>query len=468
MRWKLIPVLLVSLTFCNSSAAPVSSRSAGGEASENSTSGAISRSRNNAIVNAARKVSPAVVSITVLSTRVVEERPFFIDPFWREIIPPTYRLERIQSLGSGVVISPDGYIITNQHVVGDNPDSIIVTFPDASQYTARLVGKVDKLDIAILKVKSGRKDFPYAELGNSDSLVVGEWAIAIGNPLGYYLDDVEPTVTAGIISGIHRTIRGMEDRVYRNMIQTDAAINPGNSGGPLVDADGRVIGINTFIFSKSGGFEGIGFAIPINTVRKVFSEIVRYGHLREAIVPIEVQDLDNHLREAVGYGGKFGVIVVNSMLRDVREGDIIVSVNGQTIKNTGDWEDMTYILVPGDVLKLRIFRNGKYIDVRVKAKEFVLKPYSGPLGAEVVQMDPFVARKLGIPYTSGVAVLSVRKGSLADFMGLEKGDVIKELNGMKIETIKDFQRAERIVMKSRRVYGRIWRNGQILSFNIVF
>ncbi len=468
MRWKLVSVLLVSLTFCNSASVPDKSPSPENPVSRIKTSESISRSRNNAIVNAARKVSPAVVSITVLSTRVVEERPFFIDPFWREIIPPTYRLERVQSLGSGVVITPDGYIITNQHVVGDDPDSIIVTFPDASQYTARLVGKVDKLDIAILKVKSSRRDFPYAELGDSDSLVVGEWAIAIGNPLGYYLDDVEPTVTAGIISGVHRTIRGMEDRVYRNMIQTDAAINPGNSGGPLVNADGKVIGINTFIFSKSGGFEGIGFAIPINTVKKVFAEIVKYGHLREAIVPIEVQDLDNHLREAVGYRGKFGVIVVNSMDKSVREGDIIVEVNGQVIKNTGDWEDMTYILVPGDVLNIRLFRDGKYLDVRVKAREFVLKPYSGPLGAEVVQMDPFVARKLGIPYTSGVAVLSVRKGSLADFMGLEKGDVIKVLNGVKIETIKDFQRAERIVMKSRRVYGRIWRGGQILSFNIMF
>ena len=460
--------MLVSLTFCNSSAIPGNK---GGESAVErkvQVSKTISDSRNNAIIKAAKAVSPAVVSITVLSTRVVEERPFFIDPFWREIIPPTYRLEKVQSLGSGVVVSPDGYIITNQHVVGEEPDSIIITFPDASQYTARLVGKVDKLDIAILKINSNRKDFPYAQMGNSDSLMVGEWAIAIGNPLGYYLDDVEPTVTAGIISGVHRTIRGMEDRVYRNMIQTDAAINPGNSGGPLVDADGKVIGINTFIFSKSGGFEGIGFAIPINTVKKVFAEIVKYGHLREAIVPIEVQNLDNHLRAAVGYKGKFGVIVVNSMDKNVREGDIIVSVNGQVIKNTGDWEDMTYILVPGDVLNLRVFRDGKYVNVKVKAREFVLKPYSGPLGAEVVQMDPFVARKLGIPYTSGVAVLSVRKGSLADFMGLEKGDVIKVLNGVKIETIKDFQRAERLVMKSRRVYGKIWRGGQILSFNIVF
>lgn len=466
----MFPVLLISLTFCNSSQIP--SSGGGGDTSSAGSrvqrAQAISISRSNAIIEAARKVSPAVVSITVLSTRVVEERPFFIDPFWREIIPPTYRLERVQSLGSGVVITPDGYIITNQHVVGDDPDSIIVTFPDASQYTARLVGKVDKLDIAILKVKSGRENFPYAEMGDSDSLVVGEWAIAIGNPLGYYLDDVEPTVTAGIISGVHRTIRGMEDRVYRNMIQTDAAINPGNSGGPLVDADGKVIGINTFIFSKSGGFEGIGFAIPINTVKKVFSEIVRYGHLREALVPIEVQDLDNHLREAVGYKGKFGVIVVNSMEKGVREGDIVVSVNGQVIKNTGDWEDMTYILVPGDVLHLRIFRDGHYVNVDVKAREFVLKPYRSRLGMQVVEMSLLVARKYGIPLMNGVLVVSIESRSLASFAGFAEGDVIRSLNGVEIKSLEDFKKAESRVLKSHRLFGEVYRNGQLLTFNLIF
>ncbi len=460
---RILPLLVVSLTFCSSSNLPEDASASARDVSEN-----ISNSRYNAIARAAKEVSPAVVSITVLSTRVVEEKPFFFDPFWREIIPPTYRLERVQSLGSGVVITPDGYIITNQHVVGDKPDSIIVTFPDASQYGARLVGAVDELDIAVLKVKSSRKDFPYARLGNSDSLIVGEWAIAIGNPLGYYLDDVEPTVTAGIISGVHRTIRGMEDRVYRNMIQTDAAINPGNSGGPLVNALGQVIGINSFIFSKSGGFEGIGFAIPINTVKKVFTEIIKYGRLREAYVPLEVQNLNSRLKEAIGYRGKYGVLVVSSGTKKVKEGDVIVQVNGQVIKNTGDWEDMTYILIPGETLRLRIFRNGKMQDVVLRAKEFVLKPYRSHLGMQVVEISPVVARKYGIPLMNGVLVVSIEPRSLASFAGFAEGDVIRSLDGVEIKSLEDFQKAESRVLKSHRLFGEIYRRGQLLTFNLIF
>ena len=460
---RVIPIFLLSLTFCSSSNLPEDTSETVRDINWD-----VSNSRYNAIVKAAKEVSPAVVSITVLSTRVVEERPFFFDPFWREIIPPTYRLERVQSLGSGVVITPDGYIITNQHVVGDKPDSIIITFPDASQYSAYLVGAVDELDIAVLKINSNRRDFPYARLGNSDSLIVGEWAIAIGNPLGYYLDDVEPTVTAGIISGIHRTIRGMEDRIYRNMIQTDAAINPGNSGGPLVNALGQVIGINSFIFSKSGGFEGIGFAIPINTVKKVFSEIIKYGHLREAYIPIEVQNLDSRLKEAIGYTGKFGVLVVASGTKGIKEGDVIVKVNGQVIKNRGDWEDMTYILIPGETLNLRVFRDGRYLNVVVKAKEFVLRPYRSPMGMEVVEMSPVLARKYGIPFMEGVLVISVEPRSLSSFVGFSEGDVIRSLNGIEIRSLKDFQKAESRVLRSRRVFGEIYRRGQLLTFDVVF
>jgi Trypsin-like serine proteases, typically periplasmic, contain C-terminal PDZ domain len=162
----------------------------------------IDSTRANAIVYASQLAAPSIVSITVLTKKVVEEYPPFLDPFWREIIPPSYSIRTVQSLGSGIVITPDGYVITNEHVIGDSPDSILITFPDAKQYSAKLIYKDAKLDLALLKINSNRKDFPYAKLGNSDDLMVGEWVIAIGNPLAFYLENTEPTITAGIISAI--------------------------------------------------------------------------------------------------------------------------------------------------------------------------------------------------------------------------------------------------------------------------
>ncbi|MEO0141969.1 MAG: trypsin-like peptidase domain-containing protein, partial [candidate division WOR-3 bacterium] len=229
----------------------------------------ISKQRMNAIVLAANKVGPAVVSITVIQTRIITISPFddeFFRRFFGDFFPEQRYRQQIKSLGSGVIISPDGFIITNEHVVS-NATEINVTLPDARQFKAQIIAADRTMDLALLKVDG--HNLPYAELGSSEDLLIGEWVIALGNPFGFMLEDTRPTVTVGVISALNRAIKSAhEDRIYKDMIQTDAAINPGNSGGPLVNILGQVIGINTFILTSSGGSEGVGFARPINVVKK--------------------------------------------------------------------------------------------------------------------------------------------------------------------------------------------------------
>lgn len=408
--------------------------------------------RRTAIVTASEKVGPAVVSISVISTEVVASSPFFRDPFfgqfWREFFPPRYYKQEIRSLGSGVLIDSDGHIITNEHVV-HNAEKIKVTLPDGRTFDGKMVGSDERLDVALLKISG--KNLPHATLGNSDSLLIGEWSIAIGNPFGYLLEDLQPTVTVGVISALHRTFKGGGERVYRDMIQTDAAINPGNSGGPLVNALGEVVGINTFIITKSGGSEGIGFAIPVNTVKKVTSELIRYGHIREAYLGVSIQNLTKDLREGIGYPYIWGVIVTSvdptGPARNVlKESDIIEQINGRKIYNEGDWDDVTYALFPADTLNLLIFRDGKEKKVRVKVKEFKIEAVDLPWGIKGATVTQSLVQKYNLSVSKGVYVLKVDPSGEAARLGIEKGDVIIELNGRKISKTSDLKKA----LKSRK------------------
>lgn len=238
----------------------------------------ISKQRLNAIVVAAGRVGPAVVSITVVQTRIVTVTPFgdpFFDEFFGDFFPERRYRQEIKSLGSGVIISSDGYVLTNEHVVHD-ASKIRITLSSGVQHDAAVVAADTTSDLALLKVNG--VDLPYAELGNSGDLMIGEWVIALGNPFGFLLEDTRPTVTVGVISALGRSIKSTyQNRLYRDMIQTDAAINPGNSGGPLTNILGQVVGINTFIFTASGGSEGIGFARPVNFVKKFIDEAKRNG-----------------------------------------------------------------------------------------------------------------------------------------------------------------------------------------------
>jgi serine protease Do len=334
---------------------------------------AISASRRTAIVSAAERVSPAVVSVSVVATRTVRADPFpqgmFRDEFFQRFFPPTEYQEKVPGLGSGVIVDRSGLILTNEHVVHD-ADDIAVTLPDGRQLPAKVLGASGPYDLAVLKVSGDR--LPVAPLGDSDQLVVGEWAIAIGNPFGYLLNDPQPSVTAGVVSATHRDVKSEASQgggVYKNMIQTDASINPGNSGGPLVNGDGEVIGINTFIFTQTGGSIGLGFAIPINLAKKILEETQRFGRVRAAWPGMSLQPVTPYLAQRLGYTDLGGLVVTDvapagpAGKAGVQVGDRIRKVNGQLIRNVEDARRSIYGAGVGDRMALTIERDGKTIEV---------------------------------------------------------------------------------------------------------
>jgi serine protease Do len=343
----------------------------------------IDESRRNAIVVATERTAPAVVSIASKYTRQVQTYPFhssiareWLKQFFR--VPDTQTRE-FSSLGSGVIIHEDGYILTNEHVV-HNADLIEVTLSDGTIAEGHIVGDAPDYDLALIKIEGD--NLPYAPLGDSDDILVGEWAIAIGQPFGQLLFDTQPTVTVGVISALHRDVksganqRGADERIFKDMIQTDAAINPGNSGGPLVDSRGHVIGINTFIFSTgSGGNLGMGFAIPINRGKWVLEEIQRYGRVREVWVGITVREVTPQFAAALELGSARGLLVREIQLESpadkagVKPGDLITSVNGQPIATLQEANRMIFGLKVGDTLEFEIDRRGERESVTLELEE---------------------------------------------------------------------------------------------------
>jgi len=339
----------------------------------------INNSRTTAIVFAARKVSSAVVSITVMQERIVTAFDPFSDPFWGDFFkgafPQRQFKQQIQGLGSGVLINSEGDIITNAHVV-EGATTIKITLPDSRQLDGELIDIDRTLDLALVKVKG--KDLPYASLGKSDDLMIGEWCIAFGNPFGFLLEDAQPSITVGVISALNRTMKSSQGdgREYKNMVQTDAAINPGNSGGPLVNALGEVIGINTFIFTHSGGSEGIGFAIPINDVKKFINETKNRPKTKisedkiekiKTKIGVTVSDNNYTLMRKYNLASENGVVVVDiddnsvgSML-GLTIGDIIVSVNNQKPKNASDFQRLASNIK--NQLEMVIDRSGEQIRI---------------------------------------------------------------------------------------------------------
>lgn len=337
----------------------------------------ITDSRRNAIVRAAEAVGPAVVSISVTQVRIVSTSPFgsmFRDPLFEYFFPELRReyRQKIKSMGSGVIIDDQGHVLTNEHVI-ENATQIIVNLADGRQFEAQLLGSDPALDLALLKIDG--QDLPVASLGDSDDLIIGEWAIAIGNPYGYILKDTHPSVTVGVVSAIGRDFDPRQGRVYRNMIQTDAAINQGNSGGPLVNSIGKVIGINTFIFTESGGSLGIGFAIPINTAKRTVQEIAQYGEVRPFWTGIHIQNVDPLIAQSLGYASTDGVIVSQldsaspALAAGLRVGDIIIAVNDQKVLNETDLLSELYGAHVGDRIRLSVWRKEKTLTVTFTLQE---------------------------------------------------------------------------------------------------
>jgi len=326
-------------------------------------------SRRNAIVRASASIGPAVVTVSVLRSQLVEGPAFpqreFFSPFFRNLRRRYW--QRVQSIGSGVIVRDDAIVVTNYHVV-TGAQAIKITLADGREFQARYLGGEELYDLAFLQIVTDGDKVPVAKLGQSDDLMIGEWVIAIGNPFGYLLDDPHPTVTVGVVSAISRDILADQERadtIYKNMIQTDAAINPGNSGGPLVNAIGEVVGVNTFIFSQSGGSHGIGFAIPIGTVRRVMREILEFGEVREVWVGVRIQEIPAALAESLDLDTTDGVIVASvedgspAETAGLARGDVIVRIGDERIRNFEDARRALYGRLVEDVVDFEVRRGSE-------------------------------------------------------------------------------------------------------------
>ncbi|MCF7793642.1 MAG: trypsin-like peptidase domain-containing protein [Candidatus Cloacimonetes bacterium] len=325
-------------------------------------------SRQNSITKAVELIEPAVVSVNVIKTKIVRRRMGFFFGYYNDV---PYN---VKSLGSGVLFSKDGYILTNAHVV-EGATEIKVILTDDRQFDGELIGVDSVHDVAVVKIEG--ENLPFATLGTSSDLIIGEWAIAVGNPYGFVIKDSKPSVSVGVISAVNRDFaENKEGKVYRRMIQTDTAINQGNSGGPLVNIFGEVIGLNTFILSESGGSIGIGFSIPIDRVKKITTELIKYGKIRDIWFGFKVQDINPMLAQHFKLDTMDGVLVnfveegAPSYKAGLRKGDIIIDINGQKITNTEEAELSVTDISVGDKIKIIAIRNGKEIDILIDAVEY--------------------------------------------------------------------------------------------------
>ena len=334
----------------------------------------ISFSRENAITKAISDVSNIVVGVNVTKIKQQRMNPFF-DPFWDDFFPQK-RTYKVESFGSGVIISSDGYIVTNEHVV-QNATEIIITMVGGEKFEAQIIGTDELTDIALLKID--KDDLPQVTLGDSDNLLIGEWAIALGNPLGLFNVSNQATATVGIISGTNMDFgQKRSGRVYQNMIQTDASINPGNSGGALVNSIGEVIGINTFIMtggSYSEGSIGIGFAIPINLVVEIVEDLKENGEIkRNYNTGIQVQNLDSMMRKYLNLDIDYGVIVTKVEINSsgfragLKPGDVILKVDNKPVEKSSDIMRIIdeELHRTGDSIKITILRNDYTYDIMLK------------------------------------------------------------------------------------------------------
>jgi len=395
------------------------------------------------------RVKPAVVNISTTKTfkgksmgNPFGRSPFneyFGDDFFNRFFGDVPQRDfKQRSLGSGFIISNDGYIFTNNHVV-ENTDKILVKISDGKEYEAKIIGTDTKTDIALIKIKPDNS-LPTVEIGDSDAARVGEWVIAIGNPFG-----LEQTVTAGIISAKGRVIGA---GAYDNFIQTDASINPGNSGGPLFNMQGKVIGINTAIVAQG---QGIGFAIPINMAKNILADLKTKGKVTRGWLGISIQDISEDIAKNMNYKNKNGVLVSDVFKDDpadkagIKVGDIITEINGKSIKDTHDLLLTTAALHVGEKAIIKALRDGKEISFQVLVAERKDKPEialtkkSGAyFGINVQEITKDLAKQLGIPHDAGVIVTDVEEGSPADDVGIQPRDIIVQVNKIKITSLKQF------------------------------
>ena len=422
------------------------------------------RDLSQAFQEVTKSIKPSVVNIRSIRQIEMDNRvrrmpfpgqsPFgspFGDDFFERFFGDRFRSnpggeQYVQrGLGTGVIVSEDGYIVTNNHVVDDASD-VTVTLSDERSFDAEVIGADEKTDLAILKIDA--PELMPAELSDSEDVQVGEWVLAMGNPFG-----LAHTVTAGIISAKGRSSVGIAD--YEDFIQTDAAINPGNSGGPLVNLDGEVIGINTAIATRTGRYQGIGFAIPANMVRQVMNAIVEDGKVVRGWLGVTIQNLTEDLAASFDFAGTDGVLI-GDVIEDgpadragLQSGDIIVQYDGQAVDDMNRLRNRIAATKPGQKVEFEIFRDGKLITEIVEIGElesqsFFARGSTGldDMGMRVQNLTPDVARQLHLQTDEqGVVVTHVEAGSLAEKSGVRQGDLIITVDGKRVTNLSEFRRA---------------------------
>jgi len=356
---------------------------------------------------------------------------------------------RAEGMGSGVIVSADGHILTNSHVVKDF-DKITVTLSDKRSFDAKVIGADQESDIAVIKIEA--TGLPVAKFGDSSKLKVGEIVMAVGNPFGF-----NRTVTSGIVSATGRSNVGIIG--YEDFIQTDAAINPGNSGGPLVNINGEVIGLNTAIATRSGGYQGIGFAIPVNAAKSIMDDLVKDGKVRRGLLGVNIQDLDESLAKSFGAPGTSGALVSQVIPESpaekagIKAGDIILKFNGESVSGAANLKNLVGREKPGATAKLTIYRDKKTVDVVLTIEErtpkalasvapSAAKETSNELGVEIERVPAAMAEKMGLKEGEGVRIREITNpdGS-GNKMGLRVGDVVLEVDGKSVSDVTAFNKA---------------------------
>lgn len=425
-----------------------------------------------------KKAGPAVVHVAVEQEKAVRgmgQNPFdlFNDPFFEQFFGPQFRNPRPnpkqdnkktfkqQAAGSGFIIASDGYIMTNNHVVGE-ANKITVRLADQREFPAKVVGTDPQSDVAVIKIEA--KDLPVLPLGNSDALEVGEWVIAIGSPF-----ELNQTVTVGVVSAKGRNRMGITN--YENFIQTDAAINPGNSGGPLLNIRGEAIGMNTAIFSRSGGYMGIGFAIPINMAKSIEQQLRKSGKVSRGWLGVMIQDVNEDLAKSFGGTVAGGALVSEvsdgspAQKSGLLQGDIVTAINGEKVTDVADLRNKIAMTPPNSELKLHILRDGREKELVVTVSEqpenmaaLGKKGGGGDLGNSGLALQDLtkeLADQFGYTKDQGVLIADVEADSTAAELGLQSGMLIEEVNRIRVHNLNELRQALKKAANARQVLLRV-------------
>ncbi|PIE56372.1 MAG: serine protease [Desulfobulbus propionicus] len=437
-----------------------------------------------AFASVVKKAGPAVVYVGVEKTvhgQRFSPHPFFNEPFFERFFGPQFRLpqqprqreRRQQGAGSGFIVAKNGYILTNNHVVED-AEKITVRLSDKREFKAKVIGTDPQSDVALIKIDAN--NLPTLPLGNSDKLEVGEWVIAIGSPF-----ELSQTVTVGVVSAKGRDQVGIND--YENFIQTDAAINPGNSGGPLLNIHGEAVGINTAIFSRSGGYMGIGFAIPINMAKSIKNQLLKKGKVTRGWLGVIIQDVDEELAQSFNLENAEGILISEvtpdspAKKAGIEQGDVLLSMDGVPLKGVTDLRNRVAMVPPGSKVEFEVVHDGRSRNITVSIGE---QPKNigrltggtssddslSEMGLHLQPLTPEIADQLGYEEDQGLLIADVEPDSPADRADLTEGQLIEEVNKVRVRTLNDLKKALKKGHSAQRVLLRV-RTGEYSRYVVL-